>query len=107
MSLKLWTLIDLAVPIILLLIAQIVVLSLFVVFVIFRLMGRDYDAAVISAGFAGLGLGATPTAFANMTAVTKRFGSSPKAFIIIPLVGPFVGGITNSFIIKFIVDLVQ
>lgn len=107
MSLKLWTLIDLAGPIMLLLIAQVILLSVFVVFVIFRLMGRDYDAAIISAGFAGLGLGATPTAFANMTAVTKRFGASPKAFIIIPLVGPFVGGITNSFVIKFLVDLIH
>ena len=106
MSLQLWTLIDLAVPIIILLVCQVVVLALFVIFVVFRLMGKDYDAAVISAGYAGLGLGAIPTAVANMTAVTKKFGASPKAFMMIPLVGPFIGGISNAFIIKFILDLI-
>jgi len=107
MSLRLWTLIDLAGPIIILLLFQVIVLVPFVIFVVFRLLGKDYDAAVISAGYAGLGLGATPTAFANMTAVTKKFGASPKAFIVIPLVGPFVGGISNAFIIKFLLDLIQ
>ena len=107
MSLQLWTLIDLAGPIILLLVFQVVVIVLFVTLVVFRLMGKDYDAAVMSAGYAGLGLGATPTAIANMTAVTKKFGASPKAFIIVPLVGAFFVDIANAFIIKFLLGLIS
>lgn len=107
MSLQLWTLIDLAGPIIILLVFQVVVIALFVILVVFRLMGKDYDAAVMSAGYAGLGLGATPTAIANMTAVTKKFGASPKAFIVVPLVGAFFIDISNAFIIKFLLDLLQ
>jgi ESS family glutamate:Na+ symporter len=102
MSLQLWTLIDLAVPIILLLVSQVVVITLFVVFIVFRVLGKSYDAAVMSAGYAGLALGATPTAIANMTAVTERFGASPAAFIIVPLIGAFFIDIANAFIIKFI-----
>jgi len=105
MSLQLWTLIDLAGPIILLLIAQVVVISLFVIFVVFRLMGKTYDAAVMSAGYAGLGLGATPTAIANMTAVTEKYGASPQAFLVIPLIGAFFIDIANAFIIDFLLSL--
>ena len=107
MSLQLWTLIDLAGPIVILLVFQVVVIALFVILVVFRLMGKDYDAAVMSAGYAGLGLGATPTAIANMTAVTKKFGASPKAFIVVPLVGAFFVDISNAFIIKFLLDLIS
>lgn len=107
MSLQLWTLIDLAGPILILLLFQVVVITLFVVLIVFRLMGKDYDAAVISAGYAGMGLGATPTAIANMTAVTKKFGASPKAFIVVPLVGAFFVDISNAFIIKFLIDILN
>ena len=107
MSLQLWTLIDLAGPIIILLVFQVVVIFLFVTIFIFRLMGKDYDAAVMSAGYAGLGLGATPTAIANMTAVTKKFGASPKAFIVVPLVGAFFVDIANAFIINYLLDLIS
>jgi len=107
MSLQLWTLIDLAGPIIILLACQVVVIVLFVTLIVFRLMGGDYDAAVISSGYAGLGLGATPTAIANMTAVTKKFGASPKAFIVVPLVGAFFVDISNAFIIKFLLGLIS
>ena len=101
MSIRIWTLVELAGPILILLLIQAIVLVPFVVLVVFRLLGKDYDAAVLSAGYAGQGLGATPTAFANMAAVTNRFGASPKAFIVIPFVGPLVGGVANAFIIKF------
>ena len=74
-----------------------------VVYGVFRVMGRDYDACVISAGFVGLGLGATPIAIANMEAVTRRFGASPKAFLVVPLVGAFFIDILNALIIKFFV----
>jgi len=105
MSLKLWTLIDLAGPILLLLMAQLLVICLFAYFVIFRLMGKNYDAAVMSAGYVGLGLGATPTAIANMTAVTKKYGASAQAFLVIPLVGAFFIDIANAFIIQMILKL--
>ncbi len=106
MSLQLWTLAGLGSSILLLLVAQVIVITLFVVFVVFRLMGRDYDAAVISAGYAGLALGATPTAIANMTAVTEKFGASAKAFVIVPLVGAFFIDIANALIIQFLLDVV-
>jgi ESS family glutamate:Na+ symporter len=106
MSLQLWTLVDLAGPILLLLVAQVLVISLWVVFVVFTLMGRTYDAAVMSAGYAGLGLGATPTAIANMTAVTNKYGPSPRAFIVVPLIGAFFIDIANSVVIRFMLNLV-
>ncbi len=101
MSLQLWTLIDLALPIFLLLVAQVLVVILFTIFVVFRALGKNYDAAIISSGYAGLALGATPTAIANMTAVTKKYGASPQAFIVVPLIGAFFIDISNAFIIQF------
>ena len=106
MSLRFWILTDLAGPISLLLLAQLVLLSFVVVFVIFNLLGRDIDAAVMCSGYAGLTLGATPTAIANMTAVTQKFGASPKAFVVVPLVGAFFIGIANAVIIKFLFDVI-
>jgi len=102
MSLQLWTLIDLALPILFLLLAQVIVVSLFVVFLVFPLLGKDYNAAVMSSGYAGLALGATPTAIANMTAVTKKFGPAQKAFLLVPLVGAFFIDISNALIINTI-----
>ncbi|MCJ8340567.1 MAG: sodium/glutamate symporter [Pseudomonadales bacterium] len=100
MSLQLWSLVDLAAPILLLLLSQVVLTVLFTVFVVFKLLGSNYDAAVIASGYSGLALGATPTAIANMTAVTKKFGASPKAFIVVPLVGAFFIDIANAVIIQ-------
>ena len=105
MSLQLWTLAGIGGAILLLLVAQVAVVTLFVVFVIFRLMGGDYDAAVMSAGYAGLALGATPTAIANMTAVTEKFGASAKAFVVVPLVGAFFIDIANALIIQLLLSL--
>ena len=84
---------------------QIVVLTLFAVLVIFRVMGRDYDAAVIVGGFCGLGMGATPVAIANMSAVTSKYGPSFKAFLVIPLVGAFFIDLLNALVIKFFIGL--
>ena len=106
MSLQLWTLAGIGGAILLFLVAQVVVVTLFVVFVVFRPMGRDYDAAVMSAGYAGLALGATPTAIANMTAVTEKFGASAKAFVVVPLVGAFFIDIANALIIQFLLDFI-
>ncbi len=106
MSLQLWTLAGLGGSILLLLVAQVVGVVLFVMFVVFRLMGKDYDAAVMSAGYAGLALGATPTAIANMTAVTEKFGASAKAFVVVPLVGAFFVDISNALIIQFLLRFI-
>ncbi len=105
MSLQLWTLANLAGSILVIVLFQVLVIALFVIFVVFRVMGKDYDAAVMSAGYAGLGLGATPTAIANMTAVTEKFGGSAKAFLVVPLIGAFFVDISNAFIIKFLLGL--
>jgi ESS family glutamate:Na+ symporter len=105
MSMQLWTIAGLAGPLLILLAAQIAVTVLFILFVLFPLMGRDYLATVLSAGFAGFALGATPTAVANMTAVTKSHGPAPTAFIILPLVGAFFVDITNAFVIQFFLGL--
>ena len=100
MSLRLWDLASLALPMLLLLLAQTALMACYAIFVTFRVMGRSYDAAVIAAGHCGFGLGATPTAIANMQAVTDRFGPSRLAFLIVPLVGAFFIDITNALIIK-------
>ncbi len=80
--------------------AQVALATAFAVFVIFRFCGRDYDAAIIASGYTGLGLGATPVGVANMNAVTSRHGPSPKAFLVIPLVGAFLLDIVNAFVIQ-------
>ena len=92
-------------PIFIVLCVQIVVITLFAVVVIFRIMGRDYDAAVIVAGFCGLGMGATPVAIANMNAITAKHGLSFKAFLVIPLVGAFFIDLLNALVIKFFIGL--
>ena len=101
MGMQLWSIADLAGPLLIMLTAQAVAAVLFIFFVFFRLLGGDYLSAVLSAGFAGFALGATPTAIANMTAVTKSHGAAPTAFIILPLVGAFFVDITNAFVIQF------
>ena len=70
-----------------------------------RALGRDFDASVIAAGFAGLGLGATPVGIANMHAVTSRFGASPKAFLVVPLVGAFFLDVANAAIIQVFLSM--
>ncbi len=107
MSMQLWSLVTAFGPILVVLMAQMLLITLVVVFLIFPAMGRDYDASVISAGFVGLGLGATPVAIANMDVVTRHFGPSPKAFLVVPLVGAFFIDILNAIIIKFFVGLVS
>ncbi|HIP78911.1 MAG TPA: sodium/glutamate symporter, partial [Kiloniellaceae bacterium] len=100
MSMQLWVLTDAVGQILLVLFAQMTLIALFGAWIVFRLMGRDYDAAVIVSGFAGLGMGATPVGIANMNAVTAKYGPSPKAFLVIPLVGAFFLDIVNALVIK-------
>jgi len=101
MSMQLWTLIDLAAPIFTILAAQFLLAVLVTIFVLYPLLGRNYDAAVVAAGFGGVTLGSTPTAMANMAAVTQRHGASHRAFIIVPLVSAFFIDIANALIIPF------
>lgn len=105
MSMQLWTIADLAGPLLIILLLQTLSAFAFIFFVLFPLMGRDYQAAVLSAGFGGFALGATPTAIANMTAVTKTHGPAPMAFILLPLVSAFFVDITNAFVIRFMLGL--
>lgn len=99
LNLKLWTLLDIAVPMLIILVIQTFVMCTYAYFVTFRLMGADYDAAVLCAGHCGFGLGATPTAVANMQSVTECFGTSHKAFLIVPMVGAFFIDFINAFIL--------
>lgn len=92
-------------PILVVLALQVVMTVGFIMLVFFRLMGRNYQGAVLSAGFAGFTLGATPTAIANMSSVTKRYGPAPLAFIVLPLVSAFFVDLANAVIIQFFVGL--
>lgn len=104
MSLQLWTIADLGLAIVVILAAQTLFTVVFVIFVLFPLLGRGYRAAVLAAGFGGFALGATPTAIANMTAVTKRYGPSPIAFVVLPLVSAFFVDIANAIVIQAVVN---
>jgi ESS family glutamate:Na+ symporter len=101
MTIQFWTLVDLAGPLLLILIAQFLLALLINLFLVFPLLGGTYDAAVMAAGFSGFTLGSTPTAMANMTAVTQKFGPSPKAFIVLPLVSAFFIDLLNAVLIPF------
>jgi len=105
MSMQLWTIAGLAGPLLLILALHTLAALVFVLFLVFPLMGRDYQAAVLSAGFGGIALGATPTAIANMTAVTKTHGPAPMAFIIVPLVSAFFVDIANAIVIQTALNL--
>lgn len=105
MSLQLWTLLHVAGPLFAILIVQIVVCGLLMAWVVFRLLGKDYDAAISTSGYFGLALGATPTAIAVMTAITKAHGASPRSFVVVPLVGAFFVDIANAITIQTIIRL--
>ncbi|KOO08926.1 sodium/glutamate symporter [Vibrio hepatarius] len=100
MSLKLWNIFDLAIPFLVILAVQSVVLGIFAYFVTFKVMGSNYDAAVIAGGHCGFGLGATPTAVMNMGSIVNKFGPSPQAFMVVPIVGAFFIDIVNLVILQ-------
>jgi ESS family glutamate:Na+ symporter len=100
MSLRLGDLASLALPLFAILVVQAIAMASYAIFVTFRVMGRNYDAAVLAAGHCGFGLGATPTAIANMQAITERFGPSHLAFLVVPMVGAFFIDIANAIVIK-------
>jgi len=104
-TLKLWQLADLALPLIILLAGQVALMFLFSYIVVFNVMGRNYDAAVLVAGTCGFGMGATPNAMANMQAICEKYGPSVKAYLIIPIVGSLFADFLNSLTITFFINL--
>ncbi|WP_304159099.1 sodium/glutamate symporter [Fusobacterium ulcerans] len=103
MSLKLWQLTDLAIPMIILLIAQTILMGLCAVFLTYKVMGKNYEAAMMAVGHCGFGLGAVPTAMANMQSVEEKYGPAPTAFFILPLVGSlFINFFNSAIIVAFI-----
>ena len=104
-SLKLWELVDLALPMIITLVLQCIVMVIFSYFVVFNVMGRDYEAAVMSAGFIGFAMGATSNAMANMQVVTKKYGPAPVAYFAIPMVGGMFIDFFNAVLITFNINL--
>ena len=105
-TLKLWQLAELALPMMLLLLAQILFMFIMAYFVVFNVLGRNYDAAILAAGNCGFGLGATPTAMANMQALTDKYGPSVKAYILVPIVGSMFVDFLNSLVITIFINLV-
>lgn len=105
MKLKLWELAELATPMLMLLFGQVLLMALFSIFFTFRLMGRDYDASIIAAGHCGFGLGAVPTAMANMDTLSEKYGFSPKAFFLVPLIGSLFINVVNSFVITIAMNI--
>lgn len=107
MSMQLWVLSSGLDKFVLLMLLQIAAMALFAIFVVFRIAGRDYDAAVMTGGFVGLGLGATPVALANMDAITRHYGPSAKAFIVIPIIGAFFIDLLNAGVIQFFINTLR
>lgn len=105
MSLKVWELANLAGPMVVLILVQATMLMIFAYFITFRIMGKNYNAAIIAGGHCGFGLGATPTAVANMESLVARHGPSPQAFLVVPLVGAFFIDITNALVIQLYLSL--
>jgi len=107
MDLKLWQLAGLAVPMLVILSVQVVLMIIYAVFVTFLLMGRDYEAAVMASGHIGFGLGITPNAVANMEALTGRYGAAPRSFLIVPIVGAFFIDFSNALIITVFANFLR
>lgn len=105
-TLKLWQLANLALPLIILLAGQVVLMFIFSYFVVFNIMGRDYDAAVLAAGTCGFGMGATPNAMANMQAICEKYAPSVKAYLIVPIVGSLFADFLNSLTITFFINCI-
>jgi ESS family glutamate:Na+ symporter len=105
MTLNLASLASVALPLFVILAAQTLVCWVLVHYVVFHLLGGTYDAAVASSGYFGMALGATPTAIAIMTATTKKYGASPRSFLVVPLVGAFFVDIANAIVLQTFVKV--
>lgn len=107
MNFKLWELKELALPLIIMLIGQTILMGVFAYFITFTLTGKDYDAAIMTGGHCGCGFGTTPKALANMKALTEKYLPSPKAFFVIPIVGALFIDFFNAAIITFFINLLK
>jgi ESS family glutamate:Na+ symporter len=105
MTLKLWEIANLALPLAVILAAQVALVALVALWLVARFMGRDYDAAVMASGFVGFMLGTTANAMANMGALTERYGPAPRAYLVVPMVGAFFIDFTNALIITAFLNL--
>ena len=105
-TLKLWQLAELALPLMILLGAQLLRIFLYTYFVVFRVMGKDYDAAVLAAGTCGFGMGATPNAMANMQVLCDRYAPSVKAYLLVPLIGSLFADFINSLVITLFINII-
>ena len=103
-TLKLWQLADLALPLIILLTGQTILMFVYTYFVVFNVMGRDYDAAVLSSGVCGFGMGATPNAMANMQVICEKYAPSVKAYLLVPLIGSLFADFLNSLVVTFFIN---
>ena len=104
-SLKLWELQSLALPLIIILVSQVLMMAFFAYFVAFPLLGRDYDAAVLCSGMCGFGLGATPNAMANMSAVCYKYRYTVKPFLIVPIIGAMFADLINTGMITIFLNI--
>ena len=104
MTLRLWELAGLALPLLVIVLAQLAAVGAFAYWLLYRIMGRDYDAAVMGSGFIGFMMGTTANAMANMRSLVERYGGAPRAFLVIPMVGAFFIDFTNAIIITFFVN---
>ena len=107
MSFKLWELQGLALPLVIMLVAQTILIGVFAYFITFRLTGKDYDAVVMTSGHCGCGFGTTPKALANMEAVTAKYFPSPKAFFVIPIEGGLFIDFFNAGIITLFMNILH
>lgn len=107
MSIQLTEIYSLALPLIIIVLVQVVFMILFSIFVLFRGLGKDYDAAVMVGGFIGHGLGATPNAMANLDVITKKYGNSPKAYLVVPIVGAFLIDLIGVIIVMGFIQFFQ
>lgn len=107
MGLKLWQLAALALPMIVILLVQTLVMFLFANYVVFNVMGRDYESAAMTTAFCGFGMGATPNAMANMRALSERYGAAPRAFFIVPLVGSLFVDFFNSLVLTTFMNVLK
>ena len=105
MSLKIWDLFGLAGPLSVMAVAQTILMALFAYFIVYRFMGKGYEAAVMTSAVCGFGMGATPNAMANMSAITAKYGHAPRAFFVVPLVGGLFVDFVNASIITVFVNL--
>ena len=104
-TLKLWQLSDLALPLVVLLMIQVVLIYVFARYVVFNIMGRDYDAAILAAGTCGFGMGATPNAMANMQVLCEKYAPSVNVYLLIPLIGSLFADFINSLVITLFINI--